>query len=300
MTLTSGMSGRLWLTISVPRPVAQRLGVRTRVRLSQPVTFHFCGEELSQRIVERRSTRLDLAFGVTKRGKPAVTLRASWQRPPAAEVVLRDARQRGVVGVDFNADHFACWYLDPAGNPVGAPRRIPLILTGLSTATRDARLREALSRIIEYAARAGASAIAVEDLGFAELETSREAYGRNRAFRDLLTRFPTAQFRDRLPRMARSRNLAIIAVDPAYTSRVGGASWEQALFDDSVIVTRHEGAAVAIGRRALAHGLTARTRGRPRAPAAAVRLPPARWKHDRPARSETGTHFRGWAMCGTR
>jgi hypothetical protein len=151
-----------------------------------------------------------------------------------------------------------------AGNPVGAPRRITLDLTGLPAATRDGRLREALSQVLEYAVQTQASAVAVEDLNFEVAEKSRDAHGGKRSFRRLLTEFPTAQVRERLPRMAGLKNLAIIAVDPAYTSRVGGTAWQRALSDDSVIVTRHEGAAVAIGRRALAYGLTARPRGRAR------------------------------------
>ena len=56
--------------------------------------------------------------------------------------------------------------------------------------------------------------------------------------------------------MAATQGLAVIAVDPRYPSRYGGAAWQRVLPTPTVLATRHEGASVAIGRRALGHGLT--------------------------------------------
>lgn len=146
---------------------------------------------------------------------------------------------------------------------MGRPVRIPLNLAGLSTQTGDGRLRAAVTAILEHAKATGATAIAVEDLDFAEDKT-REKFGRRTAFRHLIAGFPTAQFRDRVVAMAHTQGLAVIAVDPRYTSRYGGASWQRALSTPTVVATRHEGASVAIGRRALGHGLTTRAGRRAR------------------------------------
>ena len=146
--------------------------------------------------------------------------------------------------------------------------RIPLDLAGASASTRDGRLRAAVTAVLEHAKATGATAIAVEDLDFAE-DKSREKFGRRKAFRHLIAGFPTAQFKDRVVAMAHTQGLAVIVVDPRYTSRYGGTSWQRALSTPTVVATRHEGASVAIGRRALGHGLTTRTgrlagRGQPR------------------------------------
>ncbi|HET8605033.1 MAG TPA: hypothetical protein VFM09_13975, partial [Marmoricola sp.] len=94
-------------------------------------------------------------------------------------------------------------------------------------------------------------------------------FGRRKTFRHTIAGFPTTQFKDRVVAMAATQGLAVIAVDPRYTSRYAGASWQRALSTPTILATRHEGASIAIGRRALGHGLTTRAgrktgTGRPR------------------------------------
>lgn len=126
---------------------------------------------------------------------------------------------------------------------------------------------------------AGAAGIAVEQLGF-EMEKTREKYGPHKQFRKLISGFATLAFRERLVAMAARAGLAVIAVDPAYTSKIGGRDWAWILKGGPTtsrtaqppstegtqdVVTRHHGAAVAIGRRALAYGLGADTPARRKA-----------------------------------
>ncbi|CAM5579167.1 hypothetical protein SALBM311S_00794 [Streptomyces alboniger] len=153
----------------------------------------------------------------TVRGRWYVT--ASWQRAAAPVLPLDAALARGVVGVDMNDDHLACWHLDVHGNPVGEPQRYFYDLTGTAQ-HRDAQIRHALTRLLHHTRRSGAAAIAIEDLDFRE-GTSREKHGRNKRFRRLISRFPTAKLKARLVSMAAEQDIAIVAVDPAYTSRWG-------------------------------------------------------------------------------
>ncbi len=264
LTVTRGECGRWYLAVSVPRPVAERFGVATRVRLRHPVPLHHRGLELEARLDARSAVRLDVRPGTDRKGRVRTYLRVSWVRPAVEAVELTAARSGGVVGVDLNADHLAAARLDRSGNPVGRPVRVPLDLVSASTATRDGRLRAAVTAVLEHAKATGATAIAVEDLDFAESRT-REKFGRHKAFRQLISGFPTAQFRGRIVAMAHTQGLPVIAVDPRYTSRYGGVSWQRVLSTAAVLATRHEGAAVAIGRRALGHGLTTRA-GRPGSP----------------------------------
>jgi IS605 OrfB family transposase len=236
------------------------------VRLTHPVPLHHRCKELEERLHARRAVRLDIDLTSDRGGREKVRLRVARVRPAQSPMTLQQARLGGLVGVDLNADHLAAARLDRAGNPIGRPVRIPLALDGLPTPTRDARLREAITTVLGYAARTGARAIAVEELGFTA-DTTREKHGRNRRFRRLLSGFPTLAFRTRLAAMAATAGIAVIAVDPRYTSRVGGRDWQRVPAGGPTAtpalqtsVTRHEGAAVAIGR-ALAHGLTAGPRG---------------------------------------
>jgi hypothetical protein len=75
-----------------------------------------------------------------------------------------------------------------------------------------------------------------------------------------------AEVRIRLIGMATGRGIAVIGVDPAYTSRWGAQYWRKPLqqqTSDPAAVTVHHGAAAAIGRR----GLGLAIRRRPAGPA---------------------------------
>jgi IS605 OrfB family transposase len=185
-------------------------------------------------------------------------LDASWTSAPGPSMTIEQAAANGVVAVDFNADHLACWVVDRAGNPTGKPSRISLDLTG-PRLRRDAQLRHAISRLVRLARTAGVRAIAVEDLGFDDLITSRERHGRQRRFRHLLASFPTSAFRRRLVVMCARAGLTVLAVDPAYTSRWGQYYWQRPLSTERRSITQHEAAAVVIARRSLGH----RARRRP-------------------------------------
>jgi len=76
---------------------------------------------------------------------------------------------------------------------------------------------------------------------------------------------PTARFRTRLVAMAHNQGVAVIAVDRAYTSKWGAQHWQGPLDQQSspaTTVTRHQAAAVVIGRRGHGH----RGRRRPGVP----------------------------------
>lgn len=158
--------------------------------------------------------------------------------------------------------------LDPSGNPTGQPITIALTLEGLPTTTRDGHLRAAISRLLTIAAANGCRAAVIENLDFADArEVGRECTGRRpsrgargRAFRRLVSGMPAGRFRDRLVQMATNAGLAVIAVDPAYTSRWGAEHWLDAVHKFSPRTSGHHAAALVIGRRGL--GQRARRRER--------------------------------------
>lgn len=64
---------------------------------------------------------------------------------------------------------------------------------------------------------------------------------------------PTAKLRERLRGMTHRAGLALIAVDPAYTSRWGKQHWQKPTSAKKRKTTVHEAAAIVIGRRSQNH-----------------------------------------------
>ena len=248
------------VVIKVPTDLVPALGAK--LRLTVPVGFVLRGPEWTDRVDNRQAIRYDIIYDAVK---SLWFLRASWSyrtvtpTPPLA--TLRSGR---IIGVDLNADHLTAGIIDQSGNPVGTPTIIPLLVAGLPATVRDGHLRAAISELLNQADAAGAGAIAIENLNFADARaTGRETMGRGargKKFRHTVAGIPTGQFRNRLTAMAANRGIYVIAVDPAYTSQWGDQHWSIPLRQrtSNRAVTRHQAAAVAIGRRA--HGLRIKRR----------------------------------------
>ena len=135
-------------------------------------------------------------------------------------------------------------------------------------------MRAAVSGIIATAKKHDARAIVIEDLDFAkvrlqgrEREGNRPSRGkRGREFRRRVSGIPTGRLRDRLIQMATNAGLAVIIVDPAYTSRWGAEHWLSALRQHHPKATGHHAAALVIGRRGLGHRARRRVNGNQTAP----------------------------------
>lgn len=280
-----------WLEIKLPGllgHLANRpLG---RYRLSCPVVFAYRGDEVAAQ-AETGAVRYDISLNPdTGRWY----LDASWKATPAPAPDLGELRAHPVVAVDVNAGHLAAWTLTPDGNPAGPPVTIPLVLAGLPASQRDGRIRAAISSLIGIARQHGARAVVIENLDFARARTqgreqagNRPSRGRGgKRFRTLVSGIPTARFRDRLAQMAFNAGLAVIAVDPAYTSRWAAQHWLGPLQHQTPVpVSGHHAAAVVIGRRGLGHRArrregvtgggqrTARRRAAPGAPGSRSTVP---------------------------
>jgi hypothetical protein len=251
--------------VVLPAPLAGRSNTPGRARtyrLDAPAVFSHRAGEWADRVGANRAVRYDITHDAAR---DRWYLDASWTThtgPPPTLEVLRAHRS---VGVDLNDGHLACWVLTPDGNPTGPPITITTDMTG-SRQRRDGRLRQAITDLLDLAAANGCASVTIENLDFADSRaTGRETMGRGRRgrrFRRTVAGIPTAQFRQRLAGMAANRGIAIIAVDPAYTSKWGGQHWQRPLTTQTspeITVTRHLAAAVVIGRRGQGHGARRRT-----------------------------------------
>ncbi|ELP71339.1 transposase, IS605 OrfB family protein [Streptomyces turgidiscabies Car8] len=243
------------VSIKLPAPLAHLANApRGRYVLACRVTFAHRGGEWADRVAANRAIAYRIHLDT---GRDRWYLTASWQIPPTPTVPMEAALAHGVIGVDMNADHLAAWRLDTHGNPTGSPRRFFYDLSGTAE-HRDAQVRHALTGLLYWARTCGVKAIAVEDLDFTA-EKTREKHGRRKRFRQLISGMPTGKLRARLASMADQTGIAVIAVDPAYTSRWGAQHWQKPLTTTTRKTTRHDAAAVAIGRRAQGHPILRRT-----------------------------------------
>ncbi|MCX5607432.1 MULTISPECIES: hypothetical protein [unclassified Streptomyces] len=251
------------ITIVLPEPLRHLANApRGRYRLAVKVAFTHRREEWLDRITANQAVRYDITRDPV-RGR--WYLDASWSAPKSVLPTPVELAAAGVrlLAVDLNADHLAACVVDAHGNPVGEPVTVPTDLTG-PTSQRDGLLRAAITELIKLAQTNGCAGLAIENLGFADARASgRETMGRGKrgkTFRRTVAGLPTARFRERLRGMAHHAGLVVVAVDPAYTSRWGGQHWKTLLQQQSktTVVTGHHAASVAIGRRALGHGLRRR------------------------------------------
>ncbi|MEU2507797.1 hypothetical protein ABZ621_24220 [Streptomyces sp. NPDC007863] len=255
------------VSIVLPEPLRHLANApRGRYRLSCAVGFSHRRDDWSDRITAHRAVRYRIAHDAVR---DRWYLDASWATDTAALPTPEELRAMGarMLGVDLNADHLAAHVLDPHGNPVGEPLTLPIAVDGPASG-RDGLLRAAITELIRIAKQHQCAGITIENLGFGNARaTGRETMGRGgrgKRFRRTVAHIPTARFRERLRSMAFHAGLVVIAVDPAYTSVWGERYWKAPLQQNNrnnrqVTVTRHHGAAVAIGRRALGY----RARRRP-------------------------------------
>lgn len=245
LTITVTPHGQV--SIRLPRPLEQFANARHgRYVLSGPAVFTHRGDEWAARITNGKSVSYTISRTPGRAGR---YLTASWgtsSSPPttgAGEGTADgEVRVSGpVVGVDLNDEHIAIRRLDEYGNPLGAPARIDIDLTGPSS-RRDAQVRQAVTRLIHYTRRHGITAIAVEDLDFGDARaTGRETMGRGRRgkrFRRSVSGIPTAVFRDRLAAATAAAGIRLWAVNPAYSSIWGDQHWRRPYLN----VSRHQAA----------------------------------------------------------
>lgn len=255
-----------WVEVRLPTPLAHLSNTPGRAptyRLSCRVSFNYRRDAWAAQAATG-AVRYDITHDPER---DRWYIDASWSSQPTELPSLGELRKYRTLGVDLNADHLACWVIDPDGNPVGPAHVIPFTLEG-DTARRDGLLRAAISAILRIARENDCRSITIENLNFIDSrQTGRETMGRGargKRFRRTVSGLPTARFRDRLVGMARNTGFVVIAVDPAYTSQWGAQHWQAGLNKShrkkhTRRVSRHEAAAVVIGRRGLGYRAQRRT-----------------------------------------
>jgi hypothetical protein len=134
-----------WLEIKLPAPLAHLANrPHGRYRLSAPVAFRYRGDEVAAQAASG-PVRYDISCDP---GRGRWYIDASWRTAPGPAPSLGELRARPVVAVDVNRGHLAAAVIAADGNVLGVPATVPLGLAGLRSATRDGRLRAAISALI--------------------------------------------------------------------------------------------------------------------------------------------------------
>lgn len=163
----------------------------------------------------------------------------SFDEPPVA--VTTNAKA-GVLAVDLNADHLAWAELDRFGNPV-ATGNIRCVTYGKTTEQAAAIIEGAAIALVNRARQAGKSLV-LEKLDFSLKKTQLTEMGGARYAR-MLSSLSYKKIHDALQSRATKDGVGVKMVNPAYTSVLGRINYA-----NRYGLTVHQGAAVAIGRRA--------------------------------------------------
>jgi hypothetical protein len=134
-----------WLEIKLPAALVNLANRPSgRYRLSAPVAWPYRGDEVAAEATSG-SLRYDVSYDPAK-DRWYIDASSGLDTEPIA--TLDQLRRGPVVSVDMNVSHLEVSVLDCYGNVIGIPITIPLVLDGLSSSTRDARIRDAISKII--------------------------------------------------------------------------------------------------------------------------------------------------------
>lgn len=154
-------------------------------------------------------------------------------------------RDTGVIGVDINADHLAITETDRYGNPVEF-FTVPCVTYGKTSGQRKALIGDTVKKVIAFAV-ALRKALVIEKLDFQKKKASLEKEGVKKA--RMLSALAYAQVQTILRARAFDAGIEVLEVNPAYTSVIG-----QYKFKDQYGMSRHQAAALVIGRRSMGFG----------------------------------------------
>jgi len=147
----------------------------------------------------------------------------------------------GALGVDLNADHLALSHSGSDGNLVSF-ERVPLVTYGRSRDRAAALLGDAVKGVIAAALRAQVP-IVVEKLDFATKKARLRECGARYA--RMLSSFAYGRFVQVLCARAYDAGIAVIFVNPAYSSLIGRRK-----FTRRYGISTHHAAALVLARRA--------------------------------------------------
>jgi len=150
---------------------------------------------------------------------------------------------KGVAGIDINPDGIAVTIAYPDGNFKVSKWFYCPELTYVSSNKRDWLIGNLVKEVILWIKSFGINTIAMEDLKFKnDLDT-------NRRFNRIVSNFTRAKIKQNILTRCLREDVAVIFVNPAYTSIIGQLKYAR-MYE----LNSHQAAAYVIARRALGYG----------------------------------------------
>ena len=159
-------------------------------------------------------------------------------------VTTISSKTNGCLGIDFNANSIEWAYVKADGN-IADSGAIPFEFKGLTTGQREARIRDAVSKVVKIASEY-VCPVAIESLDFSKKKASMSE--ESTIYNSMLSSLSYGMFRDSLDSRGRRYGIEIIRLNPAYTSVIGMVKFMQQYGLNSGVA-----AAMAIARRAMRH-----------------------------------------------
>jgi IS605 OrfB family transposase len=149
----------------------------------------------------------------------------------------------GVVGLDINNNHLALTETDRSGNPIST-KVIPFNLYGKSSCQARSIIGDVAAEALMVAEEVG-KPLVIEELDFQKKKTElrEKNYG---VYSRMLSSFAYGSIITHLKSRALKRGVAVLQVNPAYTSLIGRVK-----FAKRYGLSVHQAAALVIGRRSL-------------------------------------------------
>ncbi|MBO0600754.1 IS200/IS605 family accessory protein TnpB-related protein [Sporosarcina sp. E16_3] len=155
---------------------------------------------------------------------------------------IKTLQNHGQIGVDFNASFLAVTDVDRFGNHVHS-FQVPFKAYHVSTQQAKQSLSDALKRVVDYAV-VKQKPIAHEKLDFKKKKQQLKQLSNKQA--KVLSGFAYTSFQSMLTSKCQKDGIAVVAVNPAYTSQIG-----QHKFMKKYGLSSHGSAAMVIARRGL-------------------------------------------------
>ena len=158
------------------------------------------------------------------------------------DVPVVSDQQRGIIGVDLNADHLAVCETDASGNYVNA-FSVPLVTYGKSQHQAEAIIGDAVASVVAHARDVG-KPVVIEKLDFRQKKAALE--GESRRYSRMLSSFSYGKIKVYFLSRSYREGVEVHQVNPAFSSVVGRVK-----FMERYGLSVHQAAALVLARRLL-------------------------------------------------
>lgn len=181
----------------------------------QDLQFRYHREELIRVLHENRTP---LTFRIIRRGRKwYLQVIFTWTADDAKKI---SDRSLGVIGLDFNDGFISFSETDLYGN-LKELRHFPLKHHGMGNRA-DSEIQEVIAGIVLLAAEKE-KPIVIEDLNFrkTKAKTGKGRGKQGKQYQKMIHAFDYARYKNRMENACFRKNIGLIYVNPAYTSRIG-------------------------------------------------------------------------------